>query len=265
MKRGQTEDSIEKWTPSAEESPDFRTHRRDADTNGSRSALAHQDALLNGTLKPSAKVIDKGPSEEADLQRKAIAALIECATTTLRLSEFLGEAGEPSAATCRYLGARIHLGASFNEQAHEFLESAGNFVLALASCIQAQSSRSSRPPNGAQGPRDSFQVCLAELSPTQRRAFDLLLKGLPNKLIAYELGLAESTVKTHMSSLFRKLHVRSRAHAIAIAADLERHNGSVSELESSRPQAIPDAVRAEKRRVAKRKRGKCPAREQPLA
>jgi hypothetical protein len=36
-----------------------------------------------------------------------------------------------------------------------------------------------------------------------------------------------------MTSLFRKLHVRSRAHALALAADLERQKGLVSE--SNRP------------------------------
>ncbi len=38
--------------------------------------------------------------------------------------------------------------------------------------------------------------------------------GLPNKQIAYDLGLAESTVKSHLARIFAKLHVTNRSQAI---------------------------------------------------
>jgi len=235
IKRGWAAGSDENWTLGAGESTGFTAACRDKN-KGNPTPLSEQHALLKEAIKESQRVIDNAyrgtRSEAADFQGQAIAALYQCVTATLRLSEFLGEAAGPSAATCRYLGTRIHWGGSINEQAYEFLETARHFVLALTSCVQPASSRSIWPSNGAQSSRDSFHACLAELSPTQRRAFDLLLKGRPNKLIAYELGVAESTVKTHMSSLFRKLRVRSRAHAIAIAADLERDKGFASEFES---------------------------------
>jgi DNA-binding NarL/FixJ family response regulator len=41
--------------------------------------------------------------------------------------------------------------------------------------------------------------------------------GLLNKQIAYELGMAEATVKVHMTALMRKLNVRNRTQ-VAIAA-----------------------------------------------
>ncbi len=45
--------------------------------------------------------------------------------------------------------------------------------------------------------------------------------GLPNKLIAYELGLCETTVKAHVSEILRKLCVYNRARAIALLADID--------------------------------------------
>ena len=39
----------------------------------------------------------------------------------------------------------------------------------------------------------------------------LLVEGLPNKSIANQLGIAESTVKTHVQSLFQVLKVTNRA------------------------------------------------------
>jgi two-component system nitrate/nitrite response regulator NarL len=55
---------------------------------------------------------------------------------------------------------------------------------------------------------------------TERQA-DVLrsaLRGLPNKLIARELGISDGTVKTHLSAIFRELDVQSRTEALYVAA-----------------------------------------------
>jgi DNA-binding NarL/FixJ family response regulator len=44
--------------------------------------------------------------------------------------------------------------------------------------------------------------------------------GLLNKQIAYELGMAEATVKVHMTALMRKLKVRNRTQVAIVAGDL---------------------------------------------
>ena len=49
----------------------------------------------------------------------------------------------------------------------------------------------------------------------------LLLQGLPNKLIARHLGIAETTVKIHVQHVLRKLNVASRVQAAVIAAGVE--------------------------------------------
>jgi DNA-binding NarL/FixJ family response regulator len=57
-----------------------------------------------------------------------------------------------------------------------------------------------------------------QLTPTQLKVLRCVRSGLLNKQIAFELGMAEATVKVHMTALMRKLNVRNRTQA-AIAAD----------------------------------------------
>ena len=57
----------------------------------------------------------------------------------------------------------------------------------------------------------------SQLTPTQLQVLRCVRSGLLNKQIAHELGIAEATVKVHMTALMRKLNVRNRTQA-AIAA-----------------------------------------------
>ncbi|MFN3987795.1 MAG: response regulator [Rhodocyclaceae bacterium] len=58
------------------------------------------------------------------------------------------------------------------------------------------------------------------LSPRQRQVLALLLQGMPNKVIARRLGMAEGTVKTHLNTLYRVIGAHNRAQAILRAHDL---------------------------------------------
>lgn len=58
------------------------------------------------------------------------------------------------------------------------------------------------------------------LSERQREVLGLLVKGLPNKLIARKLNIAESTVKLHVGALLRVLGVANRTHAVIEASRL---------------------------------------------
>lgn len=53
----------------------------------------------------------------------------------------------------------------------------------------------------------------AALTPTQLKVLQCVHSGLLNKQIAFELGMAESTVKAHMTALMRKLRVSNRTQA----------------------------------------------------
>ena len=55
---------------------------------------------------------------------------------------------------------------------------------------------------------------LEGVSPREREVLSLLLDGLPNKLIARRLEISEKTVKSHLTSVFRRLGVTDRVQAI---------------------------------------------------
>lgn len=51
-------------------------------------------------------------------------------------------------------------------------------------------------------------------TPRQKMVFEQLLLGVPNKIIARRLDMAEGTVKTHLHGIYQQLRVNSRAQAI---------------------------------------------------
>jgi NarL family two-component system response regulator YdfI len=63
------------------------------------------------------------------------------------------------------------------------------------------------------GPSDGIHLTERELE-----VLALVARGDRNKEIAFQLGITERTVKAHLSSVYNKLGVDSRAAAIAIAA-----------------------------------------------
>ncbi|WP_426990697.1 response regulator [Cupriavidus sp. 30B13] len=56
------------------------------------------------------------------------------------------------------------------------------------------------------------------LSRRQWEVLRLVLQGKPNKLVCRELDLSASTVKTHLSEIYRRLGVRSRTQAMVEVA-----------------------------------------------
>ena len=67
---------------------------------------------------------------------------------------------------------------------------------------------------------DGSSATLSRLSSRQLEVFKLLLHGIPNKVIAERLELAEGTVKTHLNMIYRVIGVSSRAQAILRAYEL---------------------------------------------
>jgi DNA-binding NarL/FixJ family response regulator len=57
----------------------------------------------------------------------------------------------------------------------------------------------------------------AELTPREQEVLDLIGRGYANKRIALELGIAEKTVKTHVSHVLAKLGVSDRTQAALYA------------------------------------------------
>lgn len=61
---------------------------------------------------------------------------------------------------------------------------------------------------------------ISQLTHQQRIVLQMLVNGQPNKQIAYELGVVESTVKAHVSAILRKLGVHSRTQAVIKAGKI---------------------------------------------
>ena len=62
--------------------------------------------------------------------------------------------------------------------------------------------------------RAADRTVFPELTPREREVLTLIASGLSNSAIASRLGLAPHTVGNHISSIFAKLQVASRAEAI---------------------------------------------------
>jgi two-component system nitrate/nitrite response regulator NarL len=60
------------------------------------------------------------------------------------------------------------------------------------------------------------------LTPRQLQVLQALSRGLPNKLIAHELGLSEHTIKDHIAAVFAALGARNRTEAVIKASQLQR-------------------------------------------
>jgi DNA-binding NarL/FixJ family response regulator len=63
-----------------------------------------------------------------------------------------------------------------------------------------------------------------DLSPREREVIELLARGYLYKEIAERLAISVPTVNTYIRRIYEKLHVRSRAQAVAIFAHLPMDN-----------------------------------------
>jgi DNA-binding NarL/FixJ family response regulator len=66
-------------------------------------------------------------------------------------------------------------------------------------------------------PRTGDEARLAELTPRELEVLELVARGLTNGEIAEALVVEESTVKTHVRRILRKLRLRDRVQAVIFA------------------------------------------------
>jgi DNA-binding NarL/FixJ family response regulator len=86
------------------------------------------------------------------------------------------------------------------------------------------------------------QVVPPALSAREKQVLGLVVMGYMNCQIAERLFLAESTVKSHLSSAFGKLGVRSRNEAVAMILDPGRGLGTGILALAGEPQRPPARV-----------------------
>ena len=98
---------------------------------------------------------------------------------------------------------------------------------AVELAAEGRSLHHDRHPASASHPDQSV---LDELSPRQAEVLALVGAGLPRKAIAHRLQIGESTVKTHLSSIFQRLGVSGRREAAIVAqrAQMDHPRASAS-------------------------------------
>ena len=65
---------------------------------------------------------------------------------------------------------------------------------------------------------EKFAARYETLTPRERQVLALLVRGLLNKQVAFELGIAEYTVQIHRSHIMRKMEVDSFAALVKLAS-----------------------------------------------
>jgi DNA-binding NarL/FixJ family response regulator len=95
-----------------------------------------------------------------------------------------------------------------------------NLAATLETCIAAVRAGQVCVPR-----RHAPQIEPATLSAREKQILGLVVMGYMNSEIAEQLFVAESTVKSHLSSAFSKLGVRSRNEAVDLIVDPERGLG----------------------------------------
>jgi two-component system response regulator FixJ len=68
------------------------------------------------------------------------------------------------------------------------------------------------------------EVRLQVLTPRERDVLNGLAEGLPNKTIAYDLGISPRTVEIHRANLMSKLEVRSLSEALRLAFAVQQQD-----------------------------------------
>ena len=134
----------------------------------------------------------------------------------------MSERSDPSEVTLAFKhGVRGYISASMAIAeavgAIRLVAAGGTYVpaIALDNLITAQPEAA--PSSAAEGDGGAAG---GVFSPRELHVLGTLQQGKPNKVIAYELGLAESTVKVHIRHIMKKLNARNRTQVVLMTRAL---------------------------------------------
>ena len=103
-----------------------------------------------------------------------------------------------------------------------------------AEAVKVRGAAEPAPPAAGDSVAAAKRMPELGLSSRQREVLELLLKGLPNKLIARKLEISENTAKIHVSAVLRALGVATRTQALIAANRLGLRMDASNSAEPSR-------------------------------
>jgi RNA polymerase sigma factor (sigma-70 family) len=137
-----------------------------------------------------------------ELQEKLISA-----KTALPVIFITGHGTVPMSVRAMKAGAVDFLQKPFEEQ---------DLLDAIHRAIARQKEKKSK-----QEEADKLQQRLKALTPREYEVFSLLVTGMANKEIAYDLGTSERTVKAHRARIMEKMNARSLADLVRFSEKLK--------------------------------------------
>lgn len=93
---------------------------------------------------------------------------------------------------------------------------ADDLIRAIRRALEFQSGRESDPQIG------EIRARLSTLSPREHDVLQKLVQGLPNKVIAHEMGISPRTVEVHRANLMKKTSAGSLSELLRMVLSLER-------------------------------------------
>ncbi len=159
-----------------------------------------------------------------DLQALAIRSIQASALATIDLFEAVGSAQTAGELASKQFELARRRRETVNGGLVDFLESARNLVSMMIDPLNRRLSALSGAVNAERGPPetgDSILSRLNTLTSRQKGVLELVAEGLPNKVIAHQLGISETTVKAHVGEVLRKLKVYNRARAIVMLSQFD--------------------------------------------
>ena len=132
----------------------------------------------------------------------------------------MSDRAEASEVTLAFeLGARgyVSAGMAIAETigAVRLVASGGTYVPAVVLDTSLAAQAKAAPSNAA----ERGGATSVAFSPRQLQVLGMLQKGKPNKVIAYELGMAEATVKVHIRHIMKKLNACNRTQVVLMTRD----------------------------------------------
>lgn len=124
-----------------------------------------------------------------------------------------------SLADNRVIGAALKAGAAgfVPKHSHRDVFRAAFEAIRQGNSFVPEGFTPSNDPNSPASQKEEAIARLSLLTRQQARILQLICEGMLNKQIAYDLSIAETTVKAHVTAIMRKLGVQSRTQAVLMA------------------------------------------------